>query len=99
PRPSGSSRWLARTCSGFATGGRPGARRRWRAPDVVTEPSPEDLPEPGGPPRPRRRAGRLWWLAGLAIAALVVVILAPLASSDPDGLERVAQDHGFLASA
>ena len=38
---------------------------------------------------------RYWWLAGLAVAAIVVVILAPLASSDPDGLERVALDTGF----
>ena len=29
-----------------------------------------------------------WWLVGLAIAILVVVVLAPLASPDPDGLER-----------
>jgi hypothetical protein len=36
-----------------------------------------------------------WAIAGLAIAALVVVILAPLASSDPDGLDRVSQDKGF----
>lgn len=42
---------------------------------------------------------RFWWLAGLAIAAAVVVILAPLASSDPDGLEAVAEEHGFLAAA
>jgi hypothetical protein len=38
---------------------------------------------------------RSWWLAGLAVAALVVVVLAPLASSAPDGLERVALDAGF----
>ena len=38
---------------------------------------------------------RYWWVAGLAIAAAVVIILAPLASSDPDGLERVAIDSGF----
>ena len=38
---------------------------------------------------------RYWWLAGLAMAALVVLVLAPLASSDPDGLERVAIDAGF----
>lgn len=38
---------------------------------------------------------RYWWLVGLACAALVVVVLAPLASSDPDGLERVAIDAGF----
>jgi PDGLE domain len=42
---------------------------------------------------------RAWWVVGLAVAVLVVVILAPLASSDPDGLERVAEDSGFLASA
>lgn len=36
-----------------------------------------------------------WAIAGLAIAALVVIILAPLASSDPDGLDRVSEDKGF----
>jgi hypothetical protein len=46
-----------------------------------------------------RRLGGRWWIAGLAVAALVVVILAPLASSDPDGLERVAEDHGFIGQA
>jgi cobalt/nickel transport system permease protein len=43
-------------------------------------------------------AGRAWWLAGLAIA-LAVASLAPLASSSPDGLERVAEDKGFLDTA
>jgi hypothetical protein len=43
--------------------------------------------------------GRGWWLAGLAISALVVIILAPLASPDPDGLERVAEDRGFIGRA
>jgi cobalt/nickel transport system permease protein len=38
---------------------------------------------------------RYWWVAGLLIAAAVVVVLAPFASSDPDGLERVAIDSGF----
>lgn len=47
----------------------------------------------------RSRLSRYWWLVGLAIAALIVVVLAPLASPDPDGLERVAGDHGFLQSA
>jgi hypothetical protein len=45
----------------------------------------------GGTPR--------WWLVGLGIAALVVIILAPMASSDPDGLERVAEDKGFIEHA
>ena len=42
---------------------------------------------------------RAWWLVGLAIAVLVVVVLTPMASSEPDGLQRVAQDSGFLAAA
>ena len=28
-----------------------------------------------------------------------MIVLAPLASPDPDGLERVAGDHGFLGTA
>jgi type IV secretory pathway VirB2 component (pilin) len=38
---------------------------------------------------------RSFVLAGLAIAALVVVAASYLASGDPDGLERVAGEHGF----
>ncbi|HET6381155.1 MAG TPA: PDGLE domain-containing protein [candidate division Zixibacteria bacterium] len=45
------------------------------------------------------RLPRHWWIAGLALAAAIVVVLAPLASSDPDGLERVATDHGFADRA
>jgi cobalt/nickel transport system permease protein len=37
--------------------------------------------------------------AGLVVAALLVLVAAPLASSEPDGLERVAIDQGFLDSA
>lgn len=47
----------------------------------------------------RRGRSPLWWAVGIAISALVVVVLAPLASSDPDGLERVAEDHGFIGQA
>jgi len=36
-----------------------------------------------------------WWIIGLIIA-LAVTLLSPLASSWPDGLERVAEDHGFI---
>ncbi len=39
-----------------------------------------------------------WWLLAL-LACLVVAVLSPLASSSPDGLERVAEDKGFLALA
>jgi cobalt/nickel transport system permease protein len=51
-----------------------------------------DLLEPA---REREKGGR-GWVAGGAIAALVVVLLSPLASANPDGLERVAEDIGFL---
>jgi hypothetical protein len=49
--------------------------------------------------QPRGRIGRWWWVVGLAIVAAIVVVLAPLASSDPDGLERVAEDLGFIGEA
>jgi hypothetical protein len=39
-----------------------------------------------------------WWLIAL-VACLALVLLAPLASSAPDGLERVAEDVGFMELA
>ncbi len=39
-----------------------------------------------------------WWLVGLAVS-LLIVCLSPLASSSPDGLERVAEDKGFISLA
>jgi cobalt/nickel transport protein len=42
---------------------------------------------------------RAFVLTGLGIALLVAVFLSPFASSNPDGLDRVAQDHGFDKSA
>jgi hypothetical protein len=41
---------------------------------------------------------RYWWLIGLLIA-FAVALLSPLASPHPDGLERVAEDQGFLQRA
>lgn len=38
-------------------------------------------------------------LIGGSLIALVLATLAPLASSHPDGLEWVAEQHGFLANA
>lgn len=38
-----------------------------------------------------------WWM--LAAAGLIALLLAPVASSWPDGLERVAEDHGFIDRA
>ena len=43
------------------------------------------------------KGSRGWVVAGVLIA-LAVVLLSPLASADPDGLERVAQDIGFLGA-
>jgi cobalt/nickel transport system permease protein len=45
-----------------------------------------------------QRAPARWVTIGLAIT-LVIAALSPLASPDPDGLERVAEDQGFLGSA
>jgi len=42
--------------------------------------------------------GRGWVVAGVLIA-LIVVLLSPLASANPDGLERVAEDLGFLGTS
>ncbi len=39
-----------------------------------------------------------WWHAAL-IFALFVALLSPLASSSPDGLERIAEDKGFAEKA
>jgi cobalt/nickel transport system permease protein len=44
---------------------------------------------------PTRRGGKGWIVVGLLLS-LAVVALAPLASADPDGLERVALNLGFL---
>lgn len=40
-----------------------------------------------------------WVIVGLVVAALVVVFLAPAASSDPDGLDRVSEDKAFVDKA
>jgi cobalt/nickel transport protein len=53
-----------------------------------------------GPAGSRPRGGTArWWLAGLAIATAVVIVLAPFASPSPDGLERVAADANFFQKA
>jgi len=36
-----------------------------------------------------------WWLISLLVC-MAVASFAPLASSSPDGLERVAEDKGFI---
>jgi len=44
------------------------------------------------------QGGRGWVVAGVLIA-LAVVLLSPLASADPDGLERVAINMGFIEAS
>ncbi len=39
-----------------------------------------------------------WW-HGALIVAFILTLLAPLASKSPDGLERVAEDKGFIDAA
>jgi cobalt/nickel transport system permease protein len=41
------------------------------------------------------KGGRGWVYAGVVIS-LLAILLSPLASASPDGLERVAEDMGFL---
>jgi len=44
------------------------------------------------------QGSRVWVIAGVMIV-LLVTILSPLASTDPDGLNRVATDLGFINTA
>ena len=43
--------------------------------------------------------GGIGWADFETLIALAVVVISPLASADPDGLERVAEDMGFIAAA
>jgi cobalt/nickel transport system permease protein len=43
--------------------------------------------------------GSMRWAAVGLVLALAVTLLAPLASPHPDGLERVAEDAGFIGAA
>ena len=43
----------------------------------------------------RQKRDRWFILAGLGVALLLAVFLSPFASTDPDGLDRVAQDLQF----
>jgi cobalt/nickel transport system permease protein len=54
-----------------------------------------DILEPGSA---ASGAGRGWIPAGLLVVAALLII-SPLAVADPDGLERVAEDLGFINTA
>ena len=46
-----------------------------------------------------RRSIGLFVVGGLAVALLLAFVVSPWASSEPDGLERVALDQGFAQNA
>ncbi len=46
---------------------------------------------------PAKEGGRGWIVSGVLIS-LLAVLISPLASGNPDGLEKVASDLGFLGS-
>jgi cobalt/nickel transport protein len=46
-----------------------------------------------------RRNARLFLLAGFFVTLGISMFVSPLASSSPDGLERVATEKGFVESA
>lgn len=45
------------------------------------------------------RHGRRLWALGLLVALLLAAVVSSYAASSPDGLEKVADDEGFLAAA
>ena len=47
----------------------------------------------------RSRNLRLFLVAGLLVTAGLALVVSGFASSSPDGLERVAEDKGFLETA
>lgn len=47
----------------------------------------------------RKKGIYVFVLAGFAVAAALALLVSPWASSSPDGLEKVAEDKGFLEKA
>jgi len=45
--------------------------------------------------QPNASRNRMFLWTGLGIALLIAVVLSPFASTHPDGLDRVSEDHGF----
>ncbi|MFW5942586.1 MAG: energy-coupling factor ABC transporter permease [bacterium] len=45
------------------------------------------------------QSGGRGWTVGAVLATLFVILISPLASSFPDGLEWVAEEYGFLSQA
>lgn len=71
-------------------------------PDLIATLPPQpaasgEFSAPGSRGARRARAGG-FVAAALAVSLAVAVLLAPLASQDPDGLEKVAEEEGFAAA-
>ena len=47
----------------------------------------------------RRKSIYIFVFAGLALTVALALIVSPWASSSPDGLEKVAEDKGFIEKA
>ncbi len=43
--------------------------------------------------------GKKWWIGGIAITLFMACVLSLFASTEPDGLERVAEDQDFADKA
>lgn len=65
--------------------------------DAVGRAAPDG--SPGRPDGRRTGSTRRLAVAGGGVVALLAGVGSAFASSSPDGLERVAQDHGFLGTA
>ncbi|MBL7499608.1 PDGLE domain-containing protein [Frankia sp. CNm7] len=65
--------------------------------DVTTPLPPDGAADAAGPAgRPAGRSNRLFLVAGLFVALVLAAFVSGFASSSPDGLEKVAEDQGFL---
>ncbi len=47
----------------------------------------------------RRKSLYVFIMAGFAVAVALALLVSPWASSSPDGLEKVAEDKGFIEKA
>lgn len=58
--------------------------------------SPTQSTPAGSPGNGQSFLQRYWWvIVGLIVAGAVVLLLAPAASENPDGLDRVSEDQEF----
>lgn len=65
-------------------------------PDLVHGAKDLDRAALGGP---TKVSGRGFVIGGLLVAVLMATVVSQFAAGDPDGLERVAEDTGFIESA